>query len=107
MKISPRQARRLCDYLNFNKKIVKKKAVYTFAYEDPFVQSMFLIRDQRITKPVYSITELAKFWSWSRGLYSRERVRQLLIKFSIPIQNKEKKAFVYLCDLQKLRNELS
>ena len=104
MQIPMRKAHRLGDYLNFDKHIEKNRLVYSFDYTHPFVLSLIAIRDSKIAKPIYSLSELAQLWKWSRGNYSKERVKQLLVKFAIPIHNKERKGWVYLSDLKKMMN---
>jgi hypothetical protein len=100
-----RRAHRLALTLAFERKKQGHRLIYTLEYSHPFVKSLLLIKDNRLTKPIYSLSEIASLWQWSRGLYSKERVRQLMDKFDIPIQNKTNKGYVYLIDLKKLMNE--
>jgi hypothetical protein len=97
-----RRAHRIALTLSFERKTQGHRLVYILDYCHPFVKSLILMKQGKLTKPIYSLAEIAKLWTWSRGKYSRERVRQLLEKFSIPIQNKGYKGYIYLADLQRL-----
>jgi hypothetical protein len=96
---------RLATILKFERTMGKKnRLVWSFDADHPLVKSIDLIRVSQ-TKPIYTIRELSHLWLWRGNPYSTERVRQKLDNADIPIQNKSRKGFVYLCHLQKLIKE--
>lgn len=99
-----RKAARLAIVLSFAREMQGHRLTYVLPPEHPFTQSIKLIKDHTITKPIYSLSELSTMWTWHKGNYSKERVRQLLTKYSIPIQNRNRKGYVYLVDIKKLMN---
>ena len=95
-----RRAYRVAHLLQFTMSRTKNKLLYHFDKSHPLSLSINLLEGS--AKPLYSIKEIAQLWKWRNGHYSKERVRQLLDQYDIPIYNKKNKGLVYLFDLQKL-----
>ena len=96
-----RRAYRLSRTLRLSQTIERGKLWHHLPADHPLTRSLALAQNTP-AMPLYSISDIAQLWSWSRGRYSTERVRQLLSRFAVPIQNRAGKGLVYLADLQKL-----
>jgi hypothetical protein len=102
-----RRAYRLADTLHFMKsKQPDNTLIYYFGSEHPLVASLAAAEGTN-AKPIYTISEIAKCWEWKGGTYSRERVRQRLDMYDVPIWNRENKGLVYLTDLQAMLEKAS
>lgn len=104
LHMSYRSTYRLAKKLNFPAHKQNNKLLYTFEWNHPLTLSLNLINN-KTTKPLYSIKDIATLWLWSRGNYCHERVRQKLDEYDVPIHNKRNKGYVYLYDLKKLLRE--
>jgi hypothetical protein len=76
--------------------------IYEFNAEHPLSISIGLIRMSQ-TKPVYTISDLAKLWVKKNGKsYTVQRVRQILNEHDIKVYRMKRKGYYFLCDLREL-----
>jgi hypothetical protein len=97
LQTSYRRAYRIAEVLEFPKEKEHNRLVYILDANHPLVLSINIVRGN--AKPLYSISELAMIWEYHGHPYSKERVRQALNEFDVPIENKENKGLVYLIDI--------
>jgi hypothetical protein len=100
-----RRAYRVAHILGLEQQKCGNVILYRLNNSHPLVISMDMAIGE--AKPIYSIAEIAAIWEYHGHPYSRERTRQLLGEWDIPIHNKENKGLVYLCDLVVLLKDRS
>lgn len=85
--------------------IAEHPITFEFDESHPFYKSLQLCRLNPNAKPLYSIKDLSNLWTWHDKPYSKSAIRKRLNNLDIPIYNKEKKGYVYLYDLQRIRSQ--